>query len=758
MKEAEAQSARNASKLIEERFAAFCDTADYNSAVKYIETLQAIPAGVIDYTRSLGNPRLYEKAGSMILHGARIKGIYHDCIDAALEFLYLAAVSDDSETDRAACWQRLAEAHCRPELGRLDISKAIDCYEKMIINAKEDSWMWLELRLRDGLFFYLTRSTDGQDVKYAMDRIIKLARRASGVWTGFLRFLAHWQLGHIEEKNIFNMSAVEIYNLPIPGLTEDGCIDTEGFKNGRKWLSPSSLAAAVPHDAEAGRIVREAALEGDESCAHIMARHYHATKQYDKVLEMSRHIGKRHYGHDETLRLLASMYQNGQGVEQDLEKARGLYMECVARNRHCGNNDSDFYNLGEIHRTLFERHGRTADLVKACRFYKAIISPIHKVRDRESYRKYGTAFRELYRYCSSDTLRLTVKVGGGGVCAFQLRVVPVTCLAVDWGEKDGAPEHIMIGDSPILSMTEEVTFRHQYKKGGVYRIKIVTEGAYCIDSIRYPNDRRQLRAIDTSRCPALKTFVAAGQMLEKLDFSKNIYLHGVICSDNRLTQLDLRQCPTVTHLDCSCNPELKDLLYDYRAALTVLCAHGNDNLPSSVIHGIRKDVLAKNRGKLVEDLQGLSAGELTEIDMRLEYYVRLSQWDRLVPFLKKGLKHEFAPKQHSRLMDELERAFRALKALDTNDYHLPYKSGYLAVMDTYVSVEDLCGERYISEEEFFITEHPWTECMAMPVRYGWHREPWMRFSPVEPEYYVACCLVNMISNEKEKEKYIYDRA
>lgn len=758
MRQTEAQSVQNISKHMKELFASFYNAGNYDEAVRYLKTLRTIPTQVLDYIRSLNNPELFEKVGCMIILQARVKGPYFDCIGTALEFLDLAINSDDSKVNKYRCWTTLADAYCRPELGVLDIRKAIDCYIKMIPFYSKEDIISPAFAMRNGLFRYLTTNTDEQGVRYAMERIIKMAKRALNVaWIEFLQFLARWQFGNIRERNIFNMSVSEIFNLRIPGLTKDGNINLEGFMNGRRWLSPFSLHEAVPYDAEAERIVCEAALNGDEDCAWIMVKHYHTTEQYGKVLEMSRLVSEHHHGYDEILRLLASMYKNGQGVEQNLEKARGLYMECVERNRYRIHENSDYYNLGEIHRIMYERDGKTDDLMKARRYYKAIISPIGEVHDYESYRKYGTAFRELYRYSSSDTLSMTVKVEKGEECAFYLKVIPVTCLAVDWGEKDGGLEHILIHIGLFLSRTEKVSLKHQYKKEGVYVIKIVTEGAYSVDGIQYPETRRQLLSVDTLRCPALKTFVACGQMLETLDFSKNKYLHGVICRDNWLKKLDLRQCPTITHLDCSQNPELKDLLYDERSALTVLCAHNNTNLSEENILSIYNDVLVKNRGTL-ERHRELYVFDLQEVYMRLEYYVRCSQCDRLVLYLKKGLKYfkslEDEEFSFSLSLDELKRAFQALKALKVSDYDFPYKSGYLKVMDTYVSVEDLCNEHHICAEEFFITEHPWTECMSIPVRYGYYREPWMRFKPIEPEYIVACCLLNMIFNGEEKEKYI----
>ena len=66
------------------------------------------------------------------------------------------------------------------------------------------------------------------------------------------------------------------------------------------------------------------------------------------------------------------------------------------------------------------------------------------------------------------------------------------------------------------------------------------------------------------------------------------------------------------------------------------------------------------------------------------------------------------------------------------------------MVDDYVS-EDLI----VGHEEFFLEKEPWNISLATQVKDMYRKEPWMRCEVTPPEYYVACCLVNMIRNENE---------
>jgi len=530
------------------------------------------------------------------------------------------------------------------------------------------------------------------------------------------------------------MSVKEIMEL-LPSETE-----------GESWLTPTVLSSVL-YDEAAYNYMLKAARNGDGTAAWQLIKYCYENKQYDKVLELSPLVKKHDYGYDEVVRMLASMYQNGDGVEQDLDKAAALYKKCLKIRSLSIQEESDYYNLGRIYRIKYGKSGLKSDLIKARKYYKAVISPCLNGRHNEIVKKAKFDYRALYRFCSSDVLRLTVKTDVDGECSFSLKILGNTCLIIDWGEKNNAEEIVPIGTSILNDIEiESEPIKHKYQKRGTYKISISTEGAYFIEGLIYNDDSCLLLRADTSRCPALKKFVATNQMLDKLDFSKNPYLHGLICRGNRLTKIDLTQNPAVTHLDCSHNP-LEKLALGEDSALTVL----NCNCTKIPCRDIR--VLHKNRGRILN--QPMSAKELVILKLRLEYYVRCSSWENLLPFLEKEIKEICEPECYDDYsLDELKRAFDALKAFDVEKYHFPYISGYCEVMDSYVTVENLEGDRYYAEEEWFIRKAPWTVCMATPLVYGYYREPWMRFKPIQPEYFVACCLLNMITNDSEKEKYI----
>lgn len=66
--------------------------------------------------------------------------------------------------------------------------------------------------------------------------------------------------------------------------------------------------------------------------------------------------------------------------------------------------------------------------------------------------------------------------------------------------------------------------------------------------------------------------------------------------------------------------------------------------------------------------------------------------------------------------------------------------------DEYVSDDTIRGH-----EEFFLEKELWSVSLATKLKDKYNIEPWMRCSLNPPEYYVACCLVNMIRNSKEME-------
>ena len=140
----------------------------------------------------------------------------------------------------------------------------------------------------------------------------------------------------------------------------------------------------------------------------------------------------------------------------------------------------------------------------------------------------------------------------------------------------------------------------------------------------------------------------------------------------------------------------------------------------------------------------IDCNDLSGFDMRLEFYFRQTNWDKVRRYIRK---HE--PDYYDHQLAECESAFQKLKELSQEVNPNPHedKGGFLALHDSYVSDDSI-----LHQEEFFIMTESWSTCLATKVRDTRRREPWMGFPPTPPEYYVANCLVNMIDNQQEMKK------
>lgn len=707
-------------KQVVSGFIKICETGNYKIAVNYLRTYTEFPATIIDYVRDLGNPELYKEVGLFLLSNYDASTMDKSVLNAAQDFL--APTAEDG--DFVAC-QALVMFYTNHRKSTPDIRKAVR-YCQLCLNS-DDS---LKEHILSFLFGFITTSKNRTDIDYVMDIVIHHAKRAIKPWNELLRRLAIWYFEHPGTYNIFNISDKDILNLPVYGLDENGCIKMDRSK----WLSPCYLLKALDNETVFDYVL-QAAMQGDGNCAAALVKPCFEAKKYDIVMDIRRHLNKCTYSCTDAIRILAEMYEKGLGVERNMKKALRIYHECVKDEFTATN--VDYYNLGRIYQKIYEEQGKMADLKKARKYYKSIISPYHYDNCNDEYvKKAQKAFWESYRSNSSDMLELTVEVEKNLTCMFELRVHEYTCLKINWGESD-KEELMPIYQSTLDRMTG---LSHTYTEKGIYRISISTEGAYSIEGFFFGSkSKEQLLSVDVSRCPALKVFVATRQLLKELDFSRNRYLHGVICRDNRLECLDLVSCPTIMHMDCSRNP-LKELRWDESSALTVLSCSGTE-LSTNTIEDIVSRLLANNRGRLQDSIFHT---ELSKHHMRLEYYVRCSSWEKLVPFLKKALKRYGKEEK----IEDCRQIFSLLKSFKVKDYHSPYK-WILNVNDTYISVEDM-ETGFSDGEEDFLSNEPWRICMATPVRYYRYREPWMRFEPIKPEYFVANCLVNMMWNKDGK--------
>lgn len=459
------------------------------------------------------------------------------------------------------------------------------------------------------------------------------------------------------------------------------------------------------------------ASEGDFRHTFTLGTYYYESEEYESAFNTLKKLKDDH-----TAKYLGLMYYYGHGTKQNHELAR----EYLAR----------YYDIywcvePEVHWALGDLYGRYESRIKQFNLYiKYLESPY--IDDNDPFIKKMLRQCMLYRrgVTTQDWMILGVEIKSENLaCEFSLELAPFCHLIVDWG--DGTCNKY--GD---LDKTDTVTCQHTYSHPGTYSINIESLWDKIIEGVDFSRYQRQLHFIYLGDCPGLRKLSIVGQSLTNLDLTPSGYrkdfLTGVICRDNALTDLDLHHCPNITHLDCSCNP-IKSIYLPKHSALSVV------SLPDSLVNSSEIDELLKlNRGNHCNQM---NYAAISAIDMRLEYYFRCTNWDKVRKYIRE---HERDYYDHQ--LAECELTFVKLKEMSKVTNHNPYeeKSGYLTVDGSYVSDDTI-----LHHEEFFISEEAWTTCLATKVRDPHRHDPWMGFPPTPPEYFVASCLVNMIKNWRE---------
>lgn len=462
------------------------------------------------------------------------------------------------------------------------------------------------------------------------------------------------------------------------------------------------------------------ASEGDFRHTFTLGTYYYESEEYEAAFNTLKDLTDDH-----TAKYLGLMYYYGRGTKQNHKLAR----EYLAR----------YYDIyccvePEVHWALGDLYDRYESRTKQFNLYiKYLESPY--IKDEDPFIKKMLRQCMLYRrgVTTQDWMILGVEIKSEKLaCDFSFELAPYCHLIVDWG--DGTCNKY--GD---LDKAGTVTFHHSYSQPGTYTINIESLWEKVIEGFDFSRYQRQLHSIYLGDCPGLRKLSIVGQCLSNLDLTPGGYrkdfLTGVICRDNELIKLDLRHCPNITHLDCSCN-SIVGLKLPKHSALSVV------SQPDSVVNrsGI-DELLRQNRGSYCRQI---NYDDLIATDMRLEHYFRCTNWDKVRKYIRKNEQdcydHQLA---------ECELTFSKLKELSNDVNHNPYedKGGFLAVHGSYVSDDSI-----LHHEEFFISEEAWTTCLSTKVRDPRRHDPWMGFPPTPPEYFVASCLVNMIKNWRELKK------
>ena len=462
------------------------------------------------------------------------------------------------------------------------------------------------------------------------------------------------------------------------------------------------------------------ASEGDFRHTFTLGTYYYESEEYEAAFNTLKDLTDDH-----TAKYLGLMYYYGRGTEENHELAR----EYLARYY-------DIYLCVEpgVHWALGDLYGRYESRIKQFNLYKKYLESPY-IDDSDPFIKKMLRQCMLYRrgVTTQDWMILGVEIKSENlVCEFSFDLAPYCHLVVDWG--DGTCDKY--GD---LDKTGQISCRHTYAQSGAYSISVESLWEKVIEGFDFSRYLCQLHFIYLGDCPGLRKLSIIGQSLTNLDLTpgghRKDFLTGVICRDNALTKLDLRHCPNITHLDCSSNPIMSVKLPKH-SALSVV------SMPDYVVNRSGIDELLRlNRGSYCRQI---NYDDLIVTDMRLEYYFRCTNWDKVRKFIRKNERDYY---DHQ--LAECELTFAKLKEMSKVTNHNPYeeKGGYLTVDGSYVSDDTI-----LHHEEFFISEEAWTTCLATKVRDPRRHDPWMEFPPTPPEYFVASCLVNMIKNWRELKK------
>lgn len=478
----------------------------------------------------------------------------------------------------------------------------------------------------------------------------------------------------------------------------------------------SSLSRLLHNPAVREYYIKKA-NEGDIHYAFDLGTYYYEEEEYAAAFNALKDLED-----SVTAQYLGLMYYYGRGTEPNHELAR-RYLE----------NFNEIFSpkYYEVVWILGKLYSQYDSKRKQYDLYLPLLESTYRDDDDPFLRK---MLRQcmLYRrgVMTQDWMILCVEIKSDNLaCEFSLDLAPYCHLIIDWG--DGTCNRY--GD---LDKAGTVTCHHTYSQHGTYTISIESLWEKIIVGFDFSQHPRQLHSIYLGDCSGLRKLSIVGQSLTNLDLTpggnRKYYLTGVICRDNKLIKLDLRNCPNITHLDCSSNP-IKTMKLPKHSALSMVA------MPDSIVNRSEIDELLRlNRGNHCNQL---NYDDLTAIDMRLEHYFRCTNWDKVRKYLRQNERdcydHQLA---------ECELTFSKLKEFSKDVNHNPYedKGGFLAVDGSYVSDDSI-----LHHEEFFISEEAWTTCLATKVRDPHRRDPWMGFSTTPPEYFVASCLVNMIKSWQE---------
>ncbi|MDE6561262.1 MAG: hypothetical protein K2K75_07775 [Muribaculaceae bacterium] len=594
-----------------------------------------------------------------------------------------------------------SDSSIRPQL-----IEGLDCiYEYLrIANCLIDSFDTSFISMNVMSLSYFLRNVSKEEFQYAIDRLTEWKNAGFGECNNAFAMILTCELRRDIAERRLDLTDYEYVEL-ITGCNAD-----------RDY----GLSNMLYNPAVREYFIRRAS-KGEYRYVFTLGSYYYESREYSSAFNTLKDLKDVN-----TAKYLGLMYYYGRGVSRNYNLAKE-YLERYS--------DIVFSDDEEVIWALGNIYSRLESKRKQFNIYiKSLESPYR--RDCDPFIKKMLRQCMLYQRgnITKDMMIFGIEIKSDNLdCEFSVDIAPYCYLIIDWG--DGTCDRY--GD---LDKTGSINCRHTYQQPGTYSISIESSWEKIIEGFDFSRYQRQLHLIYLGDCPGLRKLSIIGQCLSDLDLtprcSRKLFLTGVICRDNELTKLDLRYCPNITHLDCSCNP-IESLNLPKHSALSVVSM-----LVSVVNKSEINELLMINRGNYCSKM---NYDDLNVIDMRLEYYFRRTNWDRVKKYIRSNEQDYY---DHQ--LAECELTFTKLKELAKEINHNPYedKGGFLAVHDSYVSDDSI-----LHHEEFFLAEETWTTDLATKVRDIRRHDPWMGFPVTPPEYYVASCLVNMVKSWRELKKY-----
>lgn len=434
---------------------------------------------------------------------------------------------------------------------------------------------------------------------------------------------------------------------------------------------------------------------------------HYALQEYDIALRCYR-FGKDKHG-------LARMYERGEGVSLDAEKAFHYYVE-----------EKDYYNMGRMYE---QGIGTEKDLQKAFECYHKIIHEECWNHASDEWNEQVLATRRSFRrlkkvlFEQKDEIRMIVVAKEPeSVCGFSFISYGGCLFTIDWG--DGQVEEINNGKG------EEIHAEHTYVKKGEWHICLKSDETHTITSFHYSCKTCTLKALDVTQCPILIDLYCVNQALKHLDVSQNPRLERLVCRGNKLRALNIRKNNRLTQLDCSDNP-LNYLNWHPRySALLQVCTRNTTLFPDQ--YGFLDYLLKRNDGREVD---AISKDSFEKLHLNLAYYMRCSNWKDIKEEVKNGVT---SGKMHT--WEKYHQAFAKICSMQVDKTNTNGK--WKIVSDGWVHGEYNLGNGDYSPQDVEDVHMSWSEWLATPVE-AIEKEGWMMLPLTKPSEIAGQCFLGM---------------